>query len=88
VDDRPPIRDPIVIARLPCGVCRIPKLLIQRHRLTNQLPHHFRVDPIALAQFDRRHLIFSTRLEPRLDLAQTLPAPESEQDSPFLGANQ
>ena len=43
---------------------------------------------IALAHFQRRHLVFAARLEPRLDLAQPLAAPEAEQHAALLGADQ
>src|SRR4026209_1206808 len=59
----------------------ISEALVQRSGLAHQLSNDLRRDLIAFAQLDRRHLVLSSRFQSRLDSLQSLPPPETKQNS-------
>ena len=67
---------------------RIADLLVECDGLSGETSDNRRPDCHALAEFERRHLVLAAGLEPRLDLAKPLAAPEAEQHALVLGADQ
>src|SRR5678815_1052162 len=69
-------------------VRRISEGAVESHRRLHQLDHGRVFQRRSFHKLQRCHLVLSAGLQARLDASQALAAPESEQDTPFLCADE
>ncbi len=66
----------------------IAKSFVEFNRFFGETTHCAGGDLVAFVQFHRGHLIFTARLQTRVNLAKPLSSPKAEQDTLFFGADE